>query len=365
MARRFKTSSLFLFVLYTDEQKNRESSKGSIVNITWLQSALALLIAFLFSLYFVPMFCKIAYKLNFVDKPDGKLKKHKKPTPYLGGFAIYFSFLLTLALIFPFESKMLLFMVGSTLLFLVGLIDDLAALKAHQKFLGQVVAVICFLKAGFYLKEPFFLSNYWSIPVSFLWMIGIINSFNLVDVMDGLATLLAITATGSFLVLAFYFNLYPTSVLLSIFLGVLCGFFVYNRPPAKIYLGDAGSLFIGGFLATIPFLFPWGLYNTHGYFTPVVILGIPLLEVTSLVLIRLYKKIPIHLGSPDHFSLYLQRKGWSKNEILAYITFLSIVQLIASCLFVVNKISVGGLIGIGLIFLIVWVKTIFYRSHPK
>ena len=91
------------------------------------------------------------------------------------------------------------------------------------------------------------------------------------------------------------------------------GFLYFNKTPAKIYLGDAGSLLIGGLLATIPFMIPWGTYTIFGFLTPVIILGVPLVEVASLIIIRTYKKIPFYFGSPDHFAHYLFDQGWTKN----------------------------------------------------
>jgi len=258
---------------------------------------------------------------------------------------------------------MLLFFAGATLLLFIGLIDDLIVLKPYQKFFGQILATICFLKAGFYLKAQFF-SNYWNIPISAFWILFIINAFNLVDVMDGLATLLAICATCSFLGMALYLQNPLIVILLSAFLGSLFAFLWYNKPTATIYLGDAGSLFIGGFMAIIPFLFNWGTYTISGYLTPVVILAIPLLEVSALVLIRTMKKIPFYMGSPDHFSIYLQQNGWSKVSILIYVASLSVILFVASFLFLINAMGFGALCLSAALFLAVWFTAIGYKS-PK
>jgi UDP-GlcNAc:undecaprenyl-phosphate GlcNAc-1-phosphate transferase len=307
------------------------------------------------------VFCNIARRLKFVDEPDGKIKKHKQATPYLGGVAIYVGFLAALCLTFPFENNMLLFFVGSTLLLFIGLIDDLVVLKPIQKFGGQLLATFCFLKAGLYLKEQFFY-NVWNIPISVLWILLVINSFNLVDVMDGLASILAICATSTFLALAFYFQNYVLAILLCAFLGPLIAFFWYNRPTAKIYLGDAGSLFIGGFLAAIPFLFNWGTHNMYGFLTPIVILAVPLLEVSTLILVRSYKKIPFYIGSPDHFSIYLQQNGWSKQAILKYIISISIFLGIVSILFASNQLKFITLALFAGLFLLFWYSALFYKK---
>lgn len=149
-------------------------------------------------------------------------------------------------------------------------------------------------------------------------------------------------------------------------MGALIAFFWYNRPPAKIYLGDAGSLFIGGFLATIPFLFNWGLYNNcYGFLTPAIILAIPLLEVTFLVIIRSYKGIPFYQGSPDHFCLYLKMNGWSIWEILLYVLTVSLVLFNIALAFAHNKISFMQLFAFGIAFLAFWVFVLSYKRKSS
>jgi len=318
------------------------------------------LISFLFTLYLIPLLCKIANRFNILDVPDGAVKKHKKPIPYLGGVAIYFGFIVSLALTFPFENRMFLFLVGMTLLLFIGLIDDLIVMGAHQKLFGQIIAAFCFLKAGFYLKQTFFFNNFWNIPISFFWILCIINAFNLIDVMDGLATLVACCATFSFLVLAICLNQYALSLLLTAFLGALIAFFLYNKPPAKIYLGDTGSLFIGGFLAIIPFLFSWGEYNPYGYFTPIIILAIPLLEVGTLILVRTWKGIPFYKASPDHFSIYLQHKGWTAAKILFYVGFLSLLLSGIAFSFFGGAFSLYEVAAILVVFLTMWQLALFF-----
>ncbi len=314
----------------------------------------AILISFLLTLYLVPLCSTIAYRIGVLDIPDGKIKKHEKSIPYLGGVAVYLGFIITLALLYPFENQIFLFLIGITLLLFLGLVDDIICMQPYQKFFGQMIVAFCFFKSGIYLKESFFLNNYWGMPLSMFWTVLIINSFNLVDVMDGLATTIALCVTGSFLILALSFREYQLSLLLGSFLGPLLAFFYYNKPPATIYLGDAGSLFIGGFLAAIPFLFSWGHYNYYGFFVPIIILTIPLLEVGTLVLLRSYKRIPFYKASPDHFCIYLRESNWSKNQILLYIFVLSLFLLGLALLVAFNRIEIFHLILLILVFLFNW-----------
>lgn len=284
------------------------------------------------TLFLVPYLCDVAQKLHIMDIPDGNIKNHKKATPYLGGIAVYLGLFGTIFFFLPCDNYLLFLLFGLTLLLFLGLIDDLWMITPSQKFMGQMLAAASFLGAGFSLKEAF-LSSIGNLTLSFFWILIVVNAFNLVDVMDGLATSLAFSATFSFLIFAYLFNLPQVAILLSAFMGALAGFFYYNKQPAKIYLGDAGALFIGGFLAVVPFYFNWGHYGgEYGFLVPVVVLAVPLVEVAALIAIRTYKRIPFYHGSPDHYCLYLQAKGWSVSEILTFSLLVSFLLFVFASL---------------------------------
>lgn len=327
----------------------------------------ALLAALVLTFFVTPIFIKIAFARQILDQPTS-LKNHKSPTPYLGGLAVYFSFITILALFFPVNWNLSLFIIGATLLLLIGLIDDLLPMSPAHKLLGQVVAALCFIKGGLFLKQEFI--EYFSFSlmpqflflVSFFWILTVINALNLVDIMDGLATTVALGALAGFLVFSLFYNLYSVSLVLAICIGVMLGFLYFNKTPAKIYLGDAGSLFIGGILATIPFLIPWGTYTLYGFFTPVIILGVPLIEVAGLIIIRTYKRIPFYNGSPDHFAHYLLKKGWAKNNILFFITFINCLLATVAFLFNTGFINLIATLFLLLALLVAWCATIYGKN---
>lgn len=336
------------------------------MHILTVKMIFSLVFSFLITAYLVPVLIAIAHKWQFMDVPDGKIKQHAQATPFLGGIAVYCGFLAGLMFTVPFENYIVLLLVGSTLLLFIGLVDDFVALAPYQKFFGQFLVGLCFLKAGFYLKEQFFYNTI-NIPISLLWILTVINAFNLVDVMDGLATTLAISATISFLVLALYAHHVALIITLCAFLGALCGFLWYNKPPAHMYLGDAGALFIGGFLATIPFLLNWGTYTPYGYLAPVIILAIPLIECTSLIIIRWHKKIPFYRGSPDHFCHYLMRSGWSKATILVYVVLLSIFLGVVAFFLSQGVLNLPQTIILGVVFMVIWIANLLFypQNHPR
>ncbi len=314
--------------------------------------------------YLIPLIVQAAYRLRVLDLPDGKIKVHERPVPYLGGVAVYLSFVVSLALFYPLENTILWLLLGSTMLLFVGLIDDLLVLKPGQKFLGQIAATLCFLKGGFCLKSVFF-SSYINFFLSGFWMLSIINAFNLIDVMDGLSSLVALMVSGSFFFMALFFQRYDLSLLLLAFMGSVFAFFMNNKPPAKIYLGDAGALFIGGFLSAIPLLMPWSSQSFEAYYAAPVIFIVPLFELFFLVVIRTWIGIPFYRGSPHHFAIYLQNKGWTKNNILCFIGCFSFLAFVAATCFLVGLISLYALITIVVFLFCLWTNIVFMQYFQQ
>lgn len=328
------------------------------MNLLMIKLLFSGIFSFLFTYYALPFFIAIAYKYNIIDLPDGKVKNHTSPTPYLGGAAIYLGFLVTLGIVFPFDSQFFLFLVGSTILFYIGLIDDLITLLPLQKFLGQSIAATCFLRAGFYLKTYFFY-HIWSIPISLFWMLIVINAFNLIDIMDGLAILVGICCAINFLILACVLKNYLAALLLTAMLGSFIAFFCFNKPRARIYLGDAGSLFIGGLFSIVPFLFTWSNIGVFGYLVPVSVLAIPLLEVAGLICIRTYCGIPFYKPSKHHFAHYLQAKGHAPWGVLGHTISFSTIITVVTFFFVASYISSDTFLLAGILFSFLWVFLIF------
>jgi len=303
--------------------------------------------------WLIPVFSFLAVRIGLIDVPDGKIKKHANPTPYLGGAAVYCGFASGLIFSFSFTSTTLFFLLGVVPFLFLGLIDDIMPLRPSKKFLGQCVITIFLLHVGIYLKEQFFYI-YWHKALFILWILTVVNAFNLIDVMDGLATVVALGAISSFMSIALIQNNSEIVLPLAALGGSLMAFLWYNRPPAQIYLGDAGSLWIGGFLAITPLFFDWSSHNVYGYLAPVFILSIPLLEIASLIIIRSSKGLPFYLGSPHHFSHYLQANGWSKRLILFYVALISVALNVVACLYVQGIVALPMLIAISLSFLCAW-----------
>ncbi len=301
----------------------------------------------------VPICARLAHRLNILDIPDGYLKRHTRAVPYLGGIAVHGAFTFSLILLvcsrtLSLSQNLCTLWYYATALLLLGLIDDLYVLKPYQKFLGQVIATVSFLMSQTGIAQSGI------VLLVLFWMVSLINAYNLVDVMDGLATALAACNAFYLLIGALLFNNVPLAIVLAAFIGALMGFLWFNYPPACIHLGDAGSLYIGGLLAGISISIPWATYTSYGYAAPSYIALIPFLEVGTLVLIRFYKDIPFYYGSPDHFSIYLQQNGWSKSSIVLYTIGATAILGLYALLLAIKSITFAYSVVHLLFFILLW-----------
>lgn len=328
------------------------------MNFLIVRHILMVAISAMFSFCLVPFFTRAALRFGVLDIPDGDLKRHGNPVPYMGGIAIYSSFLAAITFLYPFEERGMWLLIGMTLLLFVGFIDDLKRISPARKLVGQLLGVACFIYGGLMIKQTFFASPV-NVLVSGFWMVSLINAINLVDIMDGLATTIATIAAIAFFMITLMTGQYDISLLLLAFIGALLGFFWYNKPVAKIYMGDAGSLFIGGFLAAAPLLIKWGSIRPDAYYAAIIIPAIPLIEVACLVCIRTWKRIPFYQGSPHHFAIYLQNKGWSCWAVLRFCALMGLYLLCVALLYLKLIINMPGMVVAGVFFCIIWYLVVF------
>jgi UDP-GlcNAc:undecaprenyl-phosphate GlcNAc-1-phosphate transferase len=300
--------------------------------VLWYVSGFAL--SFVFALCWTPILREAAIQLGIVDKPDGKLKKHEDAIPYLGGIAVFAAYLLTIGILTDFDDRETLgLLLSGCIALLVGLIDDFGALTPKQKMLGQILAALVLVKSGTFIKLTF-LPVYIAIPLTILWIVAVTNAFNIIDIMDGLASGVAAVAAVSIAVANHLAGRDSQAFLAAVLAGAAIGFLRHNFHPARIFLGDAGSMFIGFMLAALSMNAGYTRVNLLAVISPVLILGIPLFDLLLVMLIRWRKGIPVTKGSPDHFALRLRRCNLTVREtaITTYIVgfLLGFVALLMS-----------------------------------
>jgi UDP-GlcNAc:undecaprenyl-phosphate GlcNAc-1-phosphate transferase len=305
-------------------------------------------VAVLLSLYFTPLMRKAALQFGIVDKPDGKLKNHHEPVAYLGGLAVYLSFLLSLALILSFDQEMLGILLAGTIIVILGLVDDFGVLSPSVKLCGQSIAVLVLLRSGIYIKLGF-IPWYVSFPLSYIWLIGITNAFNIIDVMDGLSAGVAFVCCLIIFVVGVLNDSMTMAIMAASLGGCLLGFLRYNFEPAKIYMGDTGSMFIGMMLGSLAMIGNYTTRNVVASIAPVLILGVPIFDTLFVMYIRYLRGISIISGSPDHFALRLRK--WRLSTKQTVVASYGISALLGCAALFMMRVSQPQ--ALGLIFLLV------------
>ena len=265
----------------------------------------------LLAFYLAPILIRAALRYGIVDKPKPPLKTHGEPIPYLGGLVIFVSFLMALAVTFPFEPKVLAVLLSASLVVSVGLIDDLGALTPRDKLLGQLVAAVVLVKAGVHIQITVVPDPIDDV-VSVLWLVTCMNAFNIVDVSDGLATTAGAIGAAGALAVALLNREPLVAAMAASLLGACVGFLRVNRQPARMYLGDTGSMLLGAVLGSLAMIGRYSESNrVSPWFVPLVLCAIPLFDLTLVVVARLLSGKKIWLGSPDHFAVRLRHHGVS------------------------------------------------------
>lgn len=312
--------------------------------ITVISFALSVVLTFLVR--------EFARKRGIVAKPKAD-RWHKRPTAMLGGIAIFLSTVLMYAVFVPKTTESLAILAGSSFLFFVGLIDDRLHIKPYQKLIGQFIGVA--MVVGFGLVLPWTDSQIFNIAVTAFWLIGITNAINLLDNMDGLAAGIAAIAAMS---LAAGFSASGQTIeliLVSVFVGALVGFLVFNFNPASIFMGDCGSMFVGFLLASSVLLTDVG-GRSRGVVSilavPALILFVPIFDTTFVTVLRKIWGRKASEGGRDHTSHRLVALGLSeRSAVLMLYGFALLAGLLSLLVRELQPVQSLALIGVFVIIL--------------
>ncbi len=333
-----------------------------------------ILITFMASLILVPISKKIAYHIGALDIPNER-KVHKKAIPRLGGLAIFGSFLLGYILYGEITSQMLSILIGSFLMLLVGIFDDIKPIKARYKFLVQLIAsLIVVLYGQIYFNEITFLGIHLefnmliSYMLSTFFIVAISNAINFIDGLDGLAGGISAIYFLTIGIIAIILNkLGGLDIILSlIMLGATLGFLVFNFPPAKIFMGDSGSLFLGFIIAVISLL-GFKVATLTSLVIPITILAIPIFDTLMAILRRILKGESISTPDKEHFHHQLLKLKFSPKISIIIIYLISIIFSVISIVYVVGnaKEIIFLYLIVMIIIIIIILKTDILYVHHK
>ena len=301
----------------------------------------------------LPVIVRVCRRHGWLDAPGGR-KQHPVAVPRLGGIAIFLSFTLTVLLGFAvaprlsgFSEVRLLFpslaaalaeahrvhlqlaglLAGGSLMFLVGLVDDFLGerLPTGVKFGGQCIAAAVPVACG--IQVDFTGIAVLNVVLSFLWILGISNAFNLLDNMDGLSAGVAVSSAFIFFLNAVALGEIFLCLILATFMGALIGFLRFNLHPAKIFMGDSGALFIGFTLSSLTILEHYVSPASATLFPvvmPVLVLAVPLIDTLSVIVIRMREGRPIYRGDRCHLSHRLVDSGLPEPQAVKLIFLLTL-----------------------------------------
>jgi UDP-GlcNAc:undecaprenyl-phosphate/decaprenyl-phosphate GlcNAc-1-phosphate transferase len=313
-----------------------------------------LLLCLIASILITPLVKKLAIAIGATDKPNHR-KVHQRIMPRLGGLAIYISFIIGLIVLRPEDSLTIPILIGSAVIILTGVLDDMIELSAKVKLLGQLVAAFIVVLGGAqmeYINLPFggvLEFGVFSIPLTILWIVGITNAINLIDGLDGLAAgVSSIALITISLMAALKGDIFVMSIGL-IVLGSTLGFLFYNFHPAKIFMGDTGALFLGYIISVLALL---GFKNVTmiSLIIPLIILGVPISDTFFAIVRRKVNKQPLSAPDKSHLHHCLLRMGYTHRQTVLIIYAIAAMFGLAALIFSMSTVW-GALIVVAVLII--------------
>lgn len=293
----------------------------------WLKLLLAGLLAFVIALVTTPPVKRFAERIGAIDKPDGSRHIHEHPIPRMGGLAIFLGFVISVLIFSEMNSQIMGMLIGAVIIAAMGAVDDIVDLSPWVKLGMQVLAALAAIRSGIIIhvlsninifsEETFVQLGIFGHPLTLLWIVACTNAVNLIDGLDGLAAGVSAISSVSMLVVALFVSEPTVALLLAALAGACLGFLPYNFNPAKIFMGDVGSQFLGYVLATVSVM---GLFKFHAIITfliPVLALSVPLADTSFAFFRRIARgQSPFH-ADKGHLHHRLLALGLSQKQTVS------------------------------------------------
>ena len=288
---------------------------------------LAFVLSFALAFATTPLAKKLAFKIGAIDVPKDTRRVHKKPTPLIGGLAIFAGFCITTLFLYETDIEFIGMMIGAIIMVVLGIFDDKYGLPAKFKFIVQIVAAAIPVCSGIRIERiilPFLESNgfefgWLSYPITIFWIVGLTNAVNLIDGLDGLAAGVSAIASFSVFCVALIQGEFGIAILTAALVGSCFGFLPYNFNPASIFMGDTGSTFLGFVMAVISVS---GLFKIHAiisFAVPFIAFGIPIFDTSFAILRRIKEHRSIMSPDRGHLHHRLMDRGFSQKQVVLII----------------------------------------------
>ncbi len=362
-----------------------------LVNEVFVAFFASLLLAWLA----IPAFSYVAHRFLLVDVPDEHRKLHRHAIPLVGGIAIFFATALAIGILFAlrfgvfadwdgwatrFDLRSTDFLelggllLGCLVLLLVGILDDRYGLRGRQKLAGQLLACTIVVLCGYQIDIIEIRSGIFDFNVnfgsfaavaSFLWLLGAINSINLLDGADGFAGTIGGIMGIAFCIMALATGSPLNAAIIAAFTGAIVGFLRFNLPPAKVYLGDAGSMLIGFFFAAIAIRCTFKQATAYAFLGPLALLSIPFLDTAAAIIRRRLTGRSIYSVDRAHLHHTLAGRGYGPIGSLVLVAVLSSLTAAGGTLSIITRQSEYAVVAIALVMLFLVANRLFGFSELK
>lgn len=299
-------------------------------------------VAFIISFATTPIVKAFAQKVGAMDVPGEERRVHDHPIPRMGGLAIFFGFLLSVLLFVPISLPLQGILLGCVIIVATGAIDDIISINAWVKLFMQILAAVVAVLHGveinvlanpaLWSSQEYLILGALSIPITILWIVGITNSVNLIDGLDGLAVGVSTISSLTMLVIALVVSDNSVALVLAALVGACVGFMPYNLNPAKIFMGDTGSLLLGYVLATMSILGLFKFATIVSFAVPLLAIAVPLFDTVFAFTRRILKGQSPMQADRGHFHHRLIDMGLSQKQAVAVLYSISAILGLAAVL---------------------------------
>lgn len=315
-----------------------------------MEYIIAFTVAFLIVVLLMPIFIKASVKYGFTDKPT-KRKKHSKETPLIGGLVMFIGFFASYFIFNDFfDEKGIMIFFAAFLILMIGLIDDYYKTRGKEfpiypRLVIQLLAAFLIYNSGIVFRgftNPFSgiyinLSEIVQFILTISWIFGVTTVINWSDGMDGLAGGLTCISSITFLGAAIILNQRESSLMSIMVVGITLGFLVYNRFPAKVFMGDSGANFLGFMLSIIALDGAFKQATLMSIFIPILALAIPIFDNIFVIVKRFLDGKPVYQADRSQIHFRLQAKGFTPRQVVIYINAVSLAFSIISIILLIYK----------------------------
>lgn len=321
-----------------------------------------LAVAFVIGLIMTPLARRLGFLIGAVDRPGGR-RINKRPTPRTGGLAIYIAFMVAFALGLPHDRSWTGIALGLSGAFLLGFLDDIFDLKPLVKLAGQLAVAALLVAYGVRIRcltDPrggFLMIGFWGIPLTLVWIVGMMNMINLIDGLDGLAAGIVVIASCALFFVALGKGQALAAALCAMVVGSACGFLVYNFNPARVFMGDGGALFLGCLLGVISVQGALKSATAVALAVPLTAVGLPFLDTVLAVWRRVRAGRSMLSADREHLHHRLLDLGMSQRQAVLSL------YVVSAVLGVVAVVAALSGVPLGTILLPVVLLSVLYIGH--